>query len=303
MASQDGVVDKELTGEPGGLATIARAALPLLPVVNRLPGVRKAPRSSYDGLAYHRAPVTVERDHVEAYAAVCGFPVKDTVPLPYPHVLAFGLHTAIMTDPAFPFPAVGTVHMENDITSHRPVRVGEALGLRVEASEARPHAKGTALVFSATATVGDETVWESTSTYLRRGKGDEAAPAGLRIETTPGTGVRWPLPADLGRRYAAVSGDHNPIHLHPLTAKPLGFPRHIAHGMWSLARCVAALENRLDGDGGARVQVAFKKPILLPGSVAFGSRPVADDGPGGYLFSLTSPKDGSPHLVGRTSRP
>ena len=41
-----------------------------------------------------------------------------------------------------------------------------------------------------------------------------------------------------------MSGDHNPIHLHPLTAKALGYPRQLAHGMWSLARCVAALENR-----------------------------------------------------------
>ena len=42
-----------------------------------------------------------------------------------------------------------------------------------------------------------------------------------------------------------MSGDHNPIHLYPLTAKALGFRRQIAHGMWSLARCVAAVENRL----------------------------------------------------------
>lgn len=298
MTSTGTTPEKELVGEPGGLATVARAALPLLPVVNRLPGVRKAPRSSYDGLAYHRAPVTIEREHVEAYGAVCGFPVKDTVPMPYPHVLAFGLHMAIMTDTAFPFPAVGTVHVENDITSHRPVAVGEALGLRVEASAARPHPKGTALVFSATATVGDETVWESTSTYLRRGRGSDEAPAGLRLETAPPNGTRWPLPGDLGRRYAAVSGDANPIHLHPLTAKPLGFPRHIAHGMWSLARCVAALENRL-GDA-SRVEVAFKKPIFLPGTVAFGSRPL-EGAERGYLFSLTSPKDGAPHLTGRAT--
>jgi hypothetical protein len=43
--------------------------------------------------------------------------------------------------------------------------------------------------------------------------------------------------------------------------------------------------------------VAFKKPVLLPGSVAFGSAPVD----GGYAFSLTSPKDGTPHLAGRTT--
>ena len=90
-----------------------------------------------------------------------------------------------------------------------------------------------------------------------------------------------------------MSGDRNPIHLYPLTAKALGFPRHIAHGMWSLARCVAALENRLPD--AVTVEVGFKKPIFLPGTVAFGVDPTDDD----LAFALTSPKDGSPHLVGR----
>ena len=94
-------------------------------------------------------------------------------------------------------------------------------------------------------------------------------------EVPPG-GVEWKLPGDLGRRYAAVSGDRNPIHLYPLTAKALGFPRQIAHGMWSKARCVAAIENRLPD--AVRVDVAFKKPILLPGSVSFGVART-DDGP------------------------
>ena len=82
-------------------------------------------------------------------------------------------------------------------------------------------------------------------------------------------GVEWRLPGDLGRRYAAVSGDHNPIHLYALTAKAFGFPRQIAHGMWSKARCLAALDGRLPD--AVTVEVAFKKPVLLPGTVAFGS--------------------------------
>jgi acyl dehydratase len=111
-------------------------------------------------------------------------------------------------------------------------------------------------------------------------------------EVPPG-GLEWRLPGDLGRRYAAVSGDRNPIHLYPLTAKALGFPRQIAHGMWSKARCVAAIENRLPD--AVRVDVVFKKPIVLPGSVSFGVARTPD----GHAFSLTRPKDGAPHVVGR----
>jgi len=108
----------------------------------------------------------------------------------------------------------------------------------------------------------------------------------------PAAGTRWDLPADLGRRYARVSGDHNPLHL---TAKAFGFRRQIAHGMWSKARCLAALAGRLPD--AVTVQVAFKKPVLLPGTVAIGAARSSD----GYEFSLTSPSNGAPHLLGRST--
>ncbi|GCD89368.1 MaoC family dehydratase [Nocardioides sp. LS1] len=277
------------------IGLLLKAALPSLPVVGQLPGVRKAPLEGFTGLTRERPPVTVERDHVDAYASVCGFPAKDTVPLPYPHMLAFPLHMAIMTDAAFPAPAIGTVHLENSITGHRPIGIGEELAVSASVGAPLPHPKGTVFEFVTTVRAADEVVWESTSTYLRRGRGDESASAGSSFPDARPTGTVWRLPADLGRQYAAVSGDHNPIHLYPLTAKALGFPRQIAHGMWSKARCIAALENRLPD--AVRVDVAFKKPILLPGKVELGSSPVE----GGYAFALTNPSSGAPHLAGRTT--
>ncbi|HEY1134302.1 MAG TPA: MaoC/PaaZ C-terminal domain-containing protein [Nocardioides sp.] len=284
---------RTLTTSGGGLSVLARAALPVIPVVNQLPGVRKT-GADPAGLAYDRPAVRIERAAVRAYAEVCGFPVKDTVPLPYPHMLAFPLHMAIMSDPGFPYPAIGTVHLENTIASHRPVAIGEEVAVRTEVGAPRPHPKGTVLDFRTTARVGDETVWESTSVYLRRGRGDASAPFGTPFDEVPPTGARWRLGGDLGRRYAAVSGDHNPIHLYPLTAKALGFPRQIAHGMWTKARCLAQLENRLPD--AVRVDVSFRKPVLLPGTVGFGSRAEHD----GWAFSLTNPRNGAVHLLGRT---
>lgn len=292
------VAAKELTGEPGRLGTLLRAALPVVPGANLLPGVRKAPAADFTGLAYRREGVVSERARVDAYAAVCGFPRKDVVPLTFPHMLAFGLHMAIMSDAAFPYPAIGMVHVENAITAHRAIGVGEALDVTTEVGAPRPHAKGVLLDFVTTASAGGTTVWESTSTYLRRGRSvDGDAAPGLVVTDPPTRGIEWRLPADLGRTYAAVSGDANPIHLYPLTAKALGFPRQIAHGMWTLARSVAAIENRLPD--ALTVEVAFKKPVFLPGTVSFAAR--QDDA--GWTFALTSPKDGSPHLVGRTTTP
>ncbi|MFT4288062.1 MaoC family dehydratase [Nocardioides sp.] len=291
--------DARVVSGRAGLGTLLRAALPALPVVGGLPGVRKS-GGPFEGLTVTREPVTVERSHVEEYDAVCGFPVKDVAPLTYPHLLAFGLHMAILTDPAFPAPAMGTVHLENSITQARPIAIGETVEVTTCVGPANPHPRGTVFelatsIYAALRDGQSELAWSSTSTYLRRGEGDEAASWGLELPEASSGGTVWSLPADLGRRYAAVSGDYNPIHLYPLTAKALGFDRQIAHGMWTLARCVAALENRLPE--AVRVEVAFKKPVFLPGRVAFGSRPLDD----GYAFSLTRPGSDTVHLLGRTA--
>ena len=278
----------------GGPAALLRAALPGLPLVGRMPGIRKD-RHATAGFALTRPPVTIAREHVERYAVLCGFPVKDTVPLTYPHMLAQPLHLAILADQRFPVPAMGMVHLENSITQHRRIGVGETLEVTVAVGGPIPHPVGTAWRLTSTVATDGEVAWESVSTYLRRGRRDPDAAWPGELVDVPPSGPVWALEADLGRRYAAVSGDYNPIHLTALSAKALGFPRQIAHGMWTKARCVAMLENRLPEQ--VRVDVAFKKPVLLPGSVAYGSRAVAD----GYAFSLHQRGGDTLHLLGRTA--
>ena len=291
---------REVTGRPSTLPLLLKAALPVIPGVSMLPGVRKS-GTTLPQLALTRHGVPIDRAHVAAYSEVCGFSLKETVPLPYPHMLAFPLHMQIMTDAEFPFPAIGTVHLENSITQHRPVSADEKLQVTARPQGLRAHPKGKVFDIVTEVHSAGELVWEETSTFLRRGRSDgEGSDTGMQLEEVPSSGIEWRLGGDLGRRYAAVSGDHNPIHLYGVTAKAFGFPRQIAHGMWSKARCVAMLEPRLPGS--VRVDVAFKKPILLPGTVAFGSRQVSDAGAHqDWAFSLTSPKDGAPHLLGRTT--
>ena len=285
-----------IEGTPSTLPLMLRAALPSLPGVNLVPGVRKSGDTLPD-LTLTRHDVPVDRAHVAAYSEVCGFSLKESLPVTYPHLLAFGLHLAIMTDRSFPFPAIGTVHLENTITQHRPITADERLQVTARPDNLRSHAKGRVFDLLTTIHSGGEPVWEETSTFLRigsRGPDEPGRPGALDDLEQPGpSGAAWKLPGDLGRRYAAVSGDHNPIHLYPLTAKAFGFPRQIAHGMWSKARCLAALDGRLPD--AVTVEVAFKKPVLLPGNVLFGSGRRAE----GYAFALSRPKDGKPHLLGR----
>ncbi len=178
-------------------------------------------------------------------------------------MLAFPLHMDLLAKA--PFSAVGVVHIANRIVVHRPISAREELTLTASVSGFEPHRRGRTFDFVTRALVGSELVWEGFATNLKRGDGDESVPRGEEFEEPPVT-AHWTLRDDLGRRYAAVSGDHNPIHLHAWSAKPFGFPRAIVHGMWTKARCLAAL--RLPDAFETSVQ--FKKPILLPSRVTFG---------------------------------
>lgn len=295
---------RTLDSPPGILPLYARAAAPMIPGASLLPfvpgGGGEIPEVELRLDGVHADPAVVA-----AYVKVCGFALRDSLPPTYPHVLAFPLQMAVMADGGFPFGAVGLVHLENRIVQQRPIGIGEQLSLNVRPTPLQPHPKGRTFGLVTEARAGDELVWESTSTMLRRGKPRESElhqilpPAGGEFDAVrraravePVFSAEWRLGGDLGRRYAAVSGDRNPIHMHPLTAKPLGFPGAIAHGMWTKARCLAALESRLPDS--FAVDVRFRRPILLPGRVEFGSR----DGGGEIEFAVRGAEKHTPHLDG-----
>ncbi len=274
------MASRTLTGAPGILPLYARAAAPMIPGASRLPFVPGGGGEIPD-LDLRLEGVAADPAAVAAYAKVCGFPLHDHLPPTYPQVLAFPLQMAVMADGGFPFGAVGLVHVENRIEQRRRIGIGEELSIRVRPTKLAPHPKGRTFSLLTEVTVGGEVVWESAGTMLRRGKPRQQAdgPGTSKSQTPeahrPGVGkdvgaaAEWRLGGDLGRRYAAVSGDRNPIHLHSLTAKPLGFPAAIAHGMWTKARCLAALDSRLPDAFAADVR--FRKPILLPARVEFAS--------------------------------
>ena len=279
---------------PSSLGIYGRALLGVIPGTGSLPLI--GGREDDIPQDVLELDATAERERVARYCKVCGFTLRNTLPPTYPHILAFPLHMAMVTDRRFPYPAAGLVHISNSITQKRPIEISEPLNLRVRFTKLEPHPKGKQFSMISEARVGDELVWESTSTTLHRGPGDESArkrgpklPDPLELPASS----EWKLPGDLGRRYGAVSGDRNPIHLYGITAKAFGFPRAIAHGMWTKARCLAALESKL-GDS-FTVDVRFLRPILLPGRVVFASA----ESDGAVDFGVRSAKGDVPHLAGR----
>ena len=263
---------RELQSPPSMLPLFARAGAAMIPGASKLPFIGGGGGRDVPDLTLRLTDASIDPDRLSAYNRVCGFDLRDAIPPTYPHILAFPLQLSLMTDPSFPFPAIGLVHIANRITQHRAIRSSERLDITVRATPLEPHPRGRQFSLLSEARVGDELVWEEVSTNLRRGGGSENGAAKgpgsdlPKAEDLPATAT-WTLGGDLGRRYGSVSGDLNPIHMHPLSARLFGFKSAIAHGMWTKARCLGALQARLPD--ALTVEVAFKKPILLPGKVEF----------------------------------
>lgn len=271
-------------------------------------GKRPGPDAALPPVRLGLPGVRADAAQAAAYADVCGYDVPRTLavlPVTYPHILGFPLAARLMSSRRFPLPMLGLVHTSIEIVQHATLYADRPLDLTVYAQELRPHRRGTEVVMVTEAHRAGELVWEDRSTYLARhrtaqgGAGPEAAhdgPASARDGAAPAAPEgavlplrdEWRLAADLGRRHAAVSGDYNPIHLYPLTARALGFPRAIAHGMWTFARCAA---EAVPADvTSLRIAARFRAPVLLPATVVYGSD--------GRAFQLS----GEPAKSGRAHR-
>lgn len=267
----------------------------ILPLLARAVATGRGRPGARGSLPTRRVMLTgVEQDvrRLADYAEVVGATLADRLPTTWLHVLTFPLQVELMADRTFPFPMMGMVHVANAMTQHRPVTVDETLSLTTWADGLAPHRKGHTVDLRGEARVGDEVVWEGRSTYLIRGRGSDDAPARDQRPETPTTELAtWRLPKDLGRDYAKVSGDANPIHLTAPTAKALGFPRAIAHGMWTHARALAAVQPRLPE--AFTVDVQFAKPVLLPSTVVLRG----GMGPARGLLAVTSRDGGRVHMT------
>ncbi len=257
-------------------------------------------------------PVTLTGDaivdptHVRRYREVCAFQPGQGVPLTYPQLLTFPLLMRYMTSSACPWPAMGTVHLGNDITQHAPIQPGDRLRVRLRTGVCQSHDKGQVftLSFQIEHADADRLLWQATQTLLRVGVSQPLG-APWRDELTGpnaegGSALQavgtFDAAADIGRRYAAVSDDANPIHLWPFTARLLGFPSVLAHGLWSQARALAWLHPD-GGPASARLQATFKRPLFLPAQASVWRGPAG--GPCADLFEVRDVTGQLPHLRAR----
>jgi len=273
--------------QPSGLMNLVRAAAGALPFVPR--GDTLPDRTlTVDEL-------TIDPANVAAYANVTGLRFGDAVPLTYPFALTFPTVMSLVTSFDFPFAAMGSVHIENRITQHRPILVTDTVSVQVHAENLREHRRGLLVDIVTDVNVGNETAWHQVTTFLhqqRTSLSDEPKPPPQKQpKPGPPNAVLRITPGQI-RHYASVAGDHNPIHTNPIAAKLFGFPTVIAHGMFTAAAILANIEGQLPD--AVKYSVRFAKPVVLPARAGLYVDRISD----GWQLTLRNLMKGDPHLTG-----
>ncbi|QKT08682.1 hypothetical protein HUN08_16815 [Gordonia sp. X0973] len=282
---------------PSTLDVYSRAVAAMLPGIGKSGPVR--PDAAVPDTVYRYTTQGTDLNRLAEYCRTTGIQLGNNLPLTYPFVLQFPLVMKLMTSSEFPFGAVGSVHVENRIRRFRQIPVTDRLTISTSAGNLREHRKGMLIDVTSTFEVGGELVCEQVGTFLSQQRtslsDEERGPAPKEGTPPPPDAV---LSVNLGeiRNYAAASGDRNPIHMGNLPAKAFGFPRAIAHGMWSAAAATANIGSQLPD--AVEYQVRFGRPILLPAKVNLYTKRAG--GPGEYDISILDRKKGFPHLTATT---
>jgi acyl dehydratase len=259
------------------------------------------------------------------YKRVCGFSSPDridpnqsestdpVIPIPatYLQTLFIGLLGKFITTSHFPLTPMGLIQVGQSFEQTRAVSTDEILDLSCQLQGMTKTAKGIHTHVLLKVLSGKEIVWQGISTFFTRSKNkppkkkaNERKEECLEIQETIA------VPRDTGLKYAGVSGDYNPHHLYGFTARMIGFKQPIAHGMWSLARAMASLENKFGTHYPLKADATFKLPIFMPSVITLGHEP-AETLPAAspamdikstetrINFELRDKAKGLPHLKGQ----
>ncbi len=294
--------DKHYDALPKAHTTYANIIKSLLPIGdNAKVGTDELPKATYYVDNLH-----IDQGNLNDYRKICGFADNGKIPITYFAVLSQALQMNMMVKEPFPFAMLGLVHVDNSVTQYRPVGERETVSMSVAFANLRDHTQGQQFDFVTTVKSQEDVIWEGISTYLARGKKSDISASSISkprpVTVKPmvdeeGTHTVFEVPEDIGRRYAFVSGDFNLIHLHPLSARAFGFPKAIAHGMWSKAKCLAMMGEL---PMACTAEVSFKLPIFLPSEVELIAEPIAklENPEDACVFGLYSAKNDKPHLSG-----
>ncbi|MEG3766170.1 MaoC/PaaZ C-terminal domain-containing protein [Alteromonas sp. 14N.309.X.WAT.G.H12] len=252
----------------------------------------------------HQQCCTLDATQYQQFCQLTDWDNMDIVHPCFLQAVSLPMHMACLSHKRSPFPLLGLIHRSNRIQQFGPLDIQAPFHFSVGFEGITAHKLGWDIHMYTRVMQAEVPCYEASSTYLVRAR-------------APHTGGKIPrkehgktfqdeslsekyvfkaalsAPSNMGRRYAKVSKDANPIHLYAATARLFGFPQAIAHGMWTLSYCVSQFEVA-DRVKHISVQCDFKKPLLLPGNAKL----LAYEENGETHFSLINDEGGSAHING-----
>lgn len=192
--------------------------------------------------------IQLDADWLAHYRELIGLPSDEPAVLPplALQIAAAPLHLEILSDADFPFSSRRLVHVAQRIDQSSPVMPGAALQLDAFTGRSRSIEGGTHFEIVTEARRAGRLVWRSIATILardrRRDAGDSrASVAPLTLKPGPGWRRLEPIAVDdgLGRRYAVLAVDWNPLQRWPWLARRFGFEHSGIGATWTLARALA----------------------------------------------------------------
>jgi hypothetical protein len=221
--------------------------------------------------------------------------------LSYLYLLAQRAQLAAMLDTDFIYSIPGLIHTGNELKMDaKPVlnkNIEQRVGIKIEGKE---QGRLRRIFFEVEMVQDGCQIAHNRSTYVLNNI-NKLSTKKIIIKTPKSElanavmSEAWPLAENIGRQYAKLSGDFNPIHLHSIVSRWYGFPRPIVQGMYLVARAEASIVRQMQRPLHT-ISVKFRSPVSLPSRPCFHLIPeIADRG----KFYVTSARDFSFHIDGR----
>ena len=259
-------------------------------------------KKPFDPYGFQLDSAAVSPQLLYRYRKLCHFAEGNQLPITLPHLLSFPLQLKIVTDSRFPTSLIGLVHTKNQISQYRPILNSEDIQIRCALTKTRHNDKGIEFDIETGVWASGELAWQSLSTNLAPHKANQRTNNKIRNKLSANTDgnnqLNWMLPKALGRQYAMLGGDFNPIHIHSSLARLMGFKGMLIHGMYNKARCIAELEKKgFDTRQTLQYECQFKTPAFLPSEVCLSWEKTE----AGVELLLKNSLNNKPHLSGLIS--
>lgn len=215
----------------------------------------------------------------------------------FPQLLGLQQHISALSHSNSPFSLIGLVHIENEIRQYQPLTF-DALSLHCYFDKIRPHRYGVQADINIEVSQGGEHCQTVCSSYLYSLPLDDFIDATVKAKSTSteltlsqlATHSNLDFKPGIGRRYAQISGDYNPIHLAKWSAKLAGFNNVMAHGNHVLALTISKLNhNWLLPKERVAISTQFKRPIILPSTAVLNTSVLPPNFERSVSFELANP--------------